>query len=294
MNILTWIPRVQELLHSDIGRYLYNPLAKALLKSEGPPLPNLYIKSTSPMLTWAYVNTLISIIINKDKHVSNLFENLHQESNYLHNNYMFVINTDSECIKTLKHIVQHKCLVADRHIVVLSIVEKLKHSLSLALSSLINKYTSTTLFIIVNHSNQFVPRFIYNNLFVVQLACKIETLKNDLKVPEHIMVPNNDPMNLCIILEYGQSETKIQDFIHKSLDNLVLSKGTLSYYAKLRDFVVKIGAGGVPPSILCNMIIKWKPCSETTELVAELDHALRLSNKEMFSLEHFFQKLTFT
>jgi len=287
---------MQSLLHANMAQYIVKPLAHQLLYSTTcqAPVPNIYIDSKSHVVTWAYINTLVCRLVNLP--ISNLFACLQNdvERDFLYNNYMFVINVNSDSIKVIKSLVEQKCLITERHIVIINVTDKLRGHLALALSSVINKYTNTTLFILVNISKQYIPRSICNLLLNIDLAFDIARFKKDAKVDPDMYVPSDDPMNLCIMMSTCTipRQTHLETYVHRALNELVTNRCKPVYLNGVRELAVRIGAGIVPIRMLSQIILRWRADAETVAILAELDSCARQSSKEIFAFEHFIQKLT--
>ena len=285
---------MQRLLHANLPAYLHkSKYALALLVPSPVPCPHLYIKSASCIVTWAYINHMVCVMIGKP--VTNLFASLQtSETDYLYNNYMFVINANSESIPIIKSIVEQKCLVLDRHIIVINIIEQLRDTVALALYSVINSYSNTTLFIVVNGSAQPITRSLQNLLLSVHLDFDMELFKKDFESQSilDLCIGDSDPLNLCI-----QMETKLTlkdflgDYVRVKLDLLKSATTTQTvYYNELRNLVISIGAGCVPVPRLCEILLQWHADGESVAILAEMEAALRITTKELFGLEHYINR----
>lgn len=284
---LNWELTMQDLLHANLKKYLKNNIASELLNNEY--CPNILIKSQSPVVTCAYINYLVCSLANKP--ISNLFNTLtyDNDNDYYHNNFYFVFNVNYNSINIIKNIASQKCITMPRHIIVLNIVEKVSRY-SLSIRSIINRYLSTTTFIIVNNFDHYITKTIYDLLLVVNLNFDIKLFCQDAGVHDSF-IKNNDPMDICIKmsnLDINLSDSNnLEIFLLKQLDALYISQSNQG----IRNLVIKLGAACVPITTLANIILKWKANAYTIELLCEMDHIIKQNSKELFAMENFFQQL---
>lgn len=287
---LNWEHDMQRILHADIARYLNNPYAIEILKKQY--CPNIIIKSKSPVVTCAYINTLVCCMANLK--VSNLYDTLTHniEGDYFHNNYFFVFNVNYNTINIIKNIVNQKCITMSRHIIVLNIVEKVSRY-ALSIRSIINRYLSTTTFIIVNNFDHFVSNSICELMLPINLSFNMELFCNDANVPPEIQNTSlYDPMDICIKMShldmsFTDTSNSLENYIFKQLDALNLCKTNQG----VRNIAIKLGAACVPISTLSRIILKWRGDPYVVTLLCEMDHIIKQNSKELFAMENFFHQL---
>ena len=242
-------------------------MQNALLHKSDIPLPNLYILSESSDITWNFISQLIctnvNIPLNDIKNKLKYDEDL----DYFYSNYLFIVK--GHCIKTIRQIVEQKCIVAQKHFIIINITEKLRTSNSLALQSVINKYTNTTTFIFIENEYNKTPSNIKDLLFRVVL--KDTGVKNEPVMVKTYVINNIEKLYITY-----KSIQKSKDF-----------KKQFKYFSDLRCYCIKLGAGCIPISIFAKYILEWKADCEIVSILADLDHSLKKTCKYIFSFEYF-------
>ena len=226
-------------------------------------IPNLFIKSLGYNMeeVWDVINKMVCQDIGMP------FTKLHKslkddEEGFQYSTYLFVIRADD--IKRIKSIVEQTCLISKRHYIVIKIVEKLRHSITAGLVSLIKKYSSTTVFIFIDNQYHHVPLCIQSLLF-------------------RVVIKQKDNYESC--------KQFVCQGIQKLYDSFKKPTCTVTYFKDLRTYCIKISAGCIPISTFAQFILEWKADTEIVCYLASLDLALKKTSKEIFALEFYVQSI---
>lgn len=237
-----------------------------LQKNNDIPLPNIYILSYSSDSTWTFISQLICSNVNIPLNDIKQKLKYDEDLEYFYSNYLFVVK--GHCIKTIRQIVEQKCIVAQKHFVIINITEKLRANTCLALQSIINKYSNTTTFIFIENEYHKIPSNIKNLLFRIVLK---DTSKNEPVMVKKFVIDNIEKL-------YNT---------YKSIQITKDFKKQFKYFSDLRSYCVKLGAGCIPIGIFAKYILEWKANATIVSLLADLDHSLKKTCKYIFSFEYF-------
>ena len=279
-------------LFCNFDKFLIPGLALDLLKRKSSvPCTNVHPKCNSRLVTLTYIDWLISNVLDF-KEPLDMSRSLQHEpiQDFYYNNYYFIIKFGD--VETVKAIVEQKCVSGDKHIIVLNIVEKLRSSVTLAMRSIINKYSHTAMYILINNTEYTLPRQIQELFFNVSIKFDIDKFC----LEEGYDKIDKDPLNSILLKTAGDITIKnhLEDFIINKLTLLheqsKLNKKNL-FFQELHKFVLNLIAGAIPINILAITILKWKSNPGVVKHLADLDHKFKCSNKGLFAMEYYLQNI---
>lgn len=330
MERLQYLSNLNDIIKTnliDIVGDVPRKLLESLVVSDD--MPNVIICCKSSIVIKHYIEKLLTnmfqdnIVLDKAQSCSH--QNiLYKTSNYYHEiNLECVQNSDKNVfVELLSSIVDHRSFSKRRNVILLNNIDLMSHSLGYSLHSMVEKYCSTTFFIMTSNRMASIPSLIQSRSLTINISIDMKHIYDLLiksvgkkkvtgkKLDDVLFFCDNDPLNMCALLElddYENYRTHLFGFVFESFNSFVsclthaletkVENMYKQYYVQVREFSVKVLSSCVPINDLAKHVIKYVsiyfPCqlNEVISLVASMEHASHNINKLVFVIDTYVDKI---
>lgn len=288
-------------------------------------MPHVILCCKSSLVASIYLERLLESCFNEviPLHRSSActFETIeYRTSPFYHEiNLERISNSDKNTFTSLLNsIVNHTSFSKRRHIIILNNIDKMPSNVETTLHSIIEKYSQTTWFVMVSTHVSKIPILLGSRCLTINLQVNMKhifnklkpTFVNEQKIDDMLLVCEQDPLNMCILLELKHPEnyrTHLFGFVYSYLDEMICSfrkcsikpnsEHYLAYSSCLREFVTKISASCVLCKDVAMQIIKYTSLyypnriNAVLDCVVEMEHLCHVVNKHIFVYESCIDKV---